>query len=72
MVRLMLDPAPGTPEDARSLARATLADLAGNIDRALDSGHDALDDYTRAHLTDSRERIARALEAGMIESAATR
>ncbi len=68
MVRMVLAPAPGTPEDARSLARATLSDLGAGIDRALDSRGDDLDDYTRAHLADSRERITRALEAPMVES----
>jgi Met-zincin len=67
MVRMVLDPAPGTPEDARSLARATLTDLGAGIDRALDARRDELDDYTRAHLADSRERITRALEAPMVE-----
>ena len=32
---------------------------------------DELDEYTRAHLVDSRERIARALNAPMVETAAT-
>ena len=72
MVRMLLSPAPGTPEDARSLARATLTDLAGGIDHALDEARDDLDDYTRAHLADSRERIARALDAPMVETASTR
>jgi hypothetical protein len=71
MVRLVLSPAPGTPEDARALARVTLADLAGAMDRAIDAGRDQLDVYTRAHLADSRERIGRALDAGMIETATT-
>jgi Met-zincin/Domain of unknown function (DUF5117) len=68
MVRMVLDPAPGTPEDARSLARATLTDLGAGIDRALDARGNDLDDYTRAHLADSRERITRALEAPMVEA----
>jgi hypothetical protein len=72
MVRMVLSPAPGTPEDARSLARATLSELAAGIDHAMDEGRDDLDDYTRAHLVDSRERIARALDAPMVETASTR
>jgi hypothetical protein len=72
MVRMVLSREPGTPEDARSLARATLTDLAAGIDHALDEGRDELDEYTRAHLADSRERIARALEAPMVETASTR
>jgi hypothetical protein len=72
MVRMVLNPALGTPEDARSLARATLSDLAGGIEHALDARGEDLDDYTRAHLADSRERITRALEAPMVETASTR
>jgi uncharacterized protein DUF4953/uncharacterized protein DUF5117 len=68
MVRMVLDPAPGTPEDARSLARVTLTELGAGIDHALDSRGGDLDDYTRAHLADSRERITRALEAPMVEA----
>ena len=69
MERLLLHPVPGTPEDARALARATLADLATAIDRALDAGRAAaLDEYSRAHLLDSRERIGRILEAPMLQT----
>jgi hypothetical protein len=72
MVRMVLNPAAGTPEDARSLARATLTDLGTGIDHALDARGDDLDDYTRAHLADSRERITRALEAPMVETASAK
>ncbi len=68
MVRMVVSPAPGTPEDARALARATLVDLEGRLAHALDDDRAALDAYTRAHLADSRERIARALDAQMIQS----
>ena len=47
--------------DARALARVTLGDLATRLDRALQSQRATLDPYTRAHLTDSHERIAQAL-----------
>jgi hypothetical protein len=63
-----VSPPAGTPEDARSLARATLADLAAQLDRALDRSGE-LDAYTRAHLADSRERIAQALTASMVQAA---
>ncbi|HYC33256.1 MAG TPA: zinc-dependent metalloprotease, partial [Gemmatimonadales bacterium] len=68
MVRMVVTPAAGTPEDARAVARATLADLGLRLDRALDGDRDTLDAYTRAHFADSRERIAQALGAPMIQT----
>jgi hypothetical protein len=68
MVRMVVSPAAGVPEDARALARATLVDLEGRLAHALDDDRASLDAYTRAHLADSRERIARALEAQMIQT----
>jgi hypothetical protein len=68
MVRMVVSPAPGTPEDGRALARAVLMDLEERLAHALDDDRAALDQYTRAHLADSRERIARALEAPMIQT----
>jgi hypothetical protein len=61
-------PPAGAPEAARALARATLADLARRLAHALEEDGGDLDAYTRAHLVDSRERIARALDAQMIQS----
>ncbi|HEX6104348.1 MAG TPA: hypothetical protein VFZ26_02115, partial [Gemmatimonadales bacterium] len=71
LVRMVVSPAAGTPEDARALARATLAELAGRLDRALGSPRATLDDYTRAHFTDSRERISQALAAPMLQTTST-
>jgi hypothetical protein len=68
MIRMVVSPATGVPEDARALARATLVDLEGRLAHALDDDRALLDAYTRAHLADSRERIARALEAQMIQT----
>ena len=68
MVALVVDPQAGTPEDARSLARATLVELDRGLTHALEEDAAQLDAYTRAHLADSRERIARALDAQMIQS----
>jgi hypothetical protein len=68
LVRMIVAPAPGTPEDARAMARATLTDLALRLDRALDGDRDTLDAYTRAHFADSRERIGQALAAPMIQT----
>jgi len=69
LIRMIVSPLPETPEDARTLARATLADLAGELDRALLRRGVELDPYTRAHLVDSKERISQALNAQMIQTA---
>jgi hypothetical protein len=66
MIRMIVNPLPDTPEDARTLARVTLTDLATQLDRARRS---ELDSYTRAHLMDSRERITQALHAQMFQNA---
>jgi hypothetical protein len=63
-----VNPAPGTPEDARALARVTLTELGADLSRALANPKIELDPYTRAHLIDSRERIGQALNAGMIQT----
>lgn len=55
---------PSPPEDARSLARLHLMEIADAIDAALDAGA-GLDTYTRAHLLESGARIERALEASV-------
>jgi hypothetical protein len=61
LASVMLD-APGlTPEDARSQARLELTRIDARAARALAIGD--LGDYTRAHLMESRARIARALDA---------
>ena len=72
MVQMAVNPAPGTPEDARALARMTLAGLGGDIDRALAVPRPDMDTYTRAHLVDARERISRALDAQMVQTTSTR
>ena len=51
------------PPDARTLARFHLSNLSGNIERILAVEGLTLDDYTRAHLVDCRERIDQALSA---------
>ncbi|MDQ3427929.1 MAG: hypothetical protein M3477_08890, partial [Gemmatimonadota bacterium] len=60
---------PGTPEDARTLARAALSELQTQLDRALSTSRPGFDAYTTAHLTDSRERIVQALNAQLIQNA---
>jgi hypothetical protein len=52
------------PADGRAIARYQLNDLDRRLARALQASG-SLDAYTRAHLLESRERIARALEAGL-------
>ena len=48
------------PADARSLARYHLQHIAERIDKGLGSG---MDDTTKAHLAECRERIKKVLEA---------
>jgi hypothetical protein len=69
LIRMIVTPLPDTPEDARTLARATLADLGAELDRAIVRRGVELDPYTRAHLVDSRERITQALNAQMFQNA---
>jgi len=59
---LMVSPAPGTPDDARALARLQLARIDDAARRAL--ANDGLGDNVRAHLLETRARIKRSLEAG--------
>lgn len=68
LIQMAVNPVPGAPEDARALARATLVGLGATLDRALAAPRPELDAYTRAHLADSRDRIARALDAQMIQT----
>ena len=68
LIRMIVNPLPDTPEDARTLARTTLTDLLSQLDRARRT---ELDSYTRAHLLDSRERIAQALHAQIFQNAGT-
>jgi len=53
----------GQPEDAKVLLRMNLTDLGAKIDAALAKGDLKLDDYSKAHLTDTRLRIKQILEA---------
>jgi hypothetical protein len=61
LLQTLLRTAPGTPEDAVTLARADLVELGNRIDRALGSG--SLDAVNRAHLEETRARIRQALDA---------
>ena len=66
LIRMIVNPLPDTPEDARTLARVTLTDLGSQLDRARRT---ELDTYTRAHLIDSREQINQALHAHVFQNA---
>lgn len=63
LIKLVLDPASGTPEDARSLARRHLGQINSRIQRLLQNAQGRLDDYSLAHLEESQVRIAKALDA---------
>ena len=71
LIGMVVSPQPETPEDARTLARATLLELGSELDRAMIRRAVELDPYTRAHLVDSKERITQALNAQMIQTAGT-
>ena len=60
MTRLLVDPAEGTPADARAVARWQLQRLGERME-----GVSAGDAYTAAHLEESRARIHKALMAGL-------
>ena len=63
MANLVADPPPGLPDDARALARLSLARVDARCARALASAV-PMGDNTRAHLLETRARVKRALEAG--------
>ncbi|NKB66920.1 MAG: DUF5117 domain-containing protein [Candidatus Latescibacteria bacterium] len=66
LLGLLLKPAAGTPEDARSLGRADLRVLVEQIGRRLEGG--GLDAYSRAHLEETQARIEAGLQAGLERS----
>ncbi|HET7224921.1 MAG TPA: zinc-dependent metalloprotease [Candidatus Eisenbacteria bacterium] len=59
---MVTSPAPGTPDDARALARLQLTKIDQRITRAMAAGA-TLGDYARAHLLETRARIRRTLDA---------
>src|SRR5438132_1214340 len=66
LLQIVVTPEPGMPEDARTVARATLASLSGALGRALVPANE-LDGYTQAHYADSRQRIEQALNAQVVQ-----
>ena len=67
MIRMLVNPLPETPEDARTLARATLADLATGW-TAWPGGLSSRTPIPGPTWLDSRERITQALNAQMIQT----
>lgn len=66
MIFIGFAPSASVPPDARSLARMHLRDISKRIDTLLNGKHASqLDDTCRAHLEESRDRIAKALSASM-------
>ncbi|MFQ5701507.1 MAG: zinc-dependent metalloprotease [Acidobacteriota bacterium] len=67
VIRLLLAPPRGTPDDATMMARANLSDLRERIDRMLQGK--TVDLATRAHLDETRARIDAALSATILRLA---
>jgi len=59
-----IPPTPRPPEDATTLARASLVEIQGKI-RKVSAGGTVTDATTRAHLRETDERISEALKAQM-------
>lgn len=66
LIMVMNYPSFGTPEDARSLARANLVNLEKRMTTALTTRAAGMEETTKAYLEDSRARIRRALDAQAI------
>lgn len=65
VIQLVTDAPPGTPADARSVARAQLKVLNNKLASRLAPPAYNFDEYTKAHLEESQARIEAALEAGL-------
>jgi hypothetical protein len=66
LIKMVVRPFPGTPQDAIALARLNLRRIQARIDEAFKKP--GLSDEANAHLLESRARIARALEAKLQSS----
>lgn len=71
LIDLSLTPSAGQASDRpiATLALLHLRELATRLGRALDQRQGSLDSYSRAHLTEARLRIEKALDAGYILNA---
>lgn len=65
LTKLVTNAPDSAPADARSVARQELKGLHGQLDARLSPPAYDFDDYTRAHLEESKSRIEAALEAGL-------
>ena len=65
MAEILTKPPKNTPADARSVARWQLRDLNKRIGLRLTPTTFAFDAYTRAHLTEVQDRIAKVLDASI-------
>lgn len=64
MIDIVTNASDEMPADARSVARMQVRDLQERLNRRLTPPTAEFDDYTQAHLSESLERINRALDAG--------
>lgn len=65
MTLILVDPPDRLPADARSVARVRMRDLYDRVSKRLTPPYN-FDDYTYAHLSEMKERIAKALDAGLV------
>jgi hypothetical protein len=63
LIGISLNQGSGPMADARAVSRMVLRDLADGLDGAVSAGTG--DDYTRAHLMDTRDLVRKALDAGL-------
>jgi hypothetical protein len=64
LIQMVVGPA-SAPPDARSLARLHLKDIGKRIDSWLANATLVINDTSRAHLDETRERISKALNASI-------
>ena len=55
----------GSEDNARSLSRMHMKEIQTRIEKALDQKDVPIDDTTRAHLEESRDKIAKVLDASL-------
>jgi hypothetical protein len=65
MFFLIADDGSAVPPDARSLARLHLRQVHSRLQTALGDDQTTMDETTRAHLEECRERIGKVLGASM-------
>ncbi|MBL8760858.1 MAG: zinc-dependent metalloprotease [Phycisphaerae bacterium] len=72
MIDLTLDKgsAPAT-RTISTLASATLRDLTGKVDSALKNGDGSMDPYTKAHLSEVKQRVSKVLDAQYLYNPST-